>query len=130
MGGDRDDVPVHTAELILYVADQAVARDFYRHVLAAEPTTDVPGMTEFDIDGATLGLMPAADMVELLAGRIRPGDGQRCEVYLRRDDAQDALARAVACGGALLDGIGPRPWGERVGYLLDLDGHVLALADR
>jgi Glyoxalase/Bleomycin resistance protein/Dioxygenase superfamily len=60
---------VHAAQFILYVADQARARDFYRHVLAAEPVLDVPGMTEFDLGGATLGLMPASDM-EALASSI------------------------------------------------------------
>jgi predicted enzyme related to lactoylglutathione lyase len=119
---------VHTAQFILYVADQARARDFYRHVLAAEPVLDVPGMTEFDLGGATLGLMPGADMEELLYGQIRVGADQRCELYLRRGDAAAALDRAVDAGGRLLDGMRDRSWGERAGYLLDPDGHVLALA--
>lgn len=42
------------AEFILYVADQARSRDFYRTVLATEPTLDVPGMTEFDLGGCKL----------------------------------------------------------------------------
>ena len=86
------------------------------------------GMTEFDLGGATLGLMPAADMEDLLAGQIRSGTGQRCELYLRRADAPAALARAAADGGRLLDGLQDRSCGERVGYALDPDGHVLALA--
>jgi uncharacterized protein len=89
---------------------------------------DVPGMTEFDLGGATLGLMPAADMEDLLARQIRGGTGQRCELYLRRADAPAALARAAAGGGKLLDGLPDRSWGERAGYALDPDGHVLALA--
>jgi uncharacterized glyoxalase superfamily protein PhnB len=116
---------VEATEFIFYVADQARATTFYRHVLAAEPVLEVPGMTEFGLDGATLGLMPVADMEELLAGRIHGGSGQRCELYLRRADAP---ARAVASGGELLDGLRDRPWGERVGYALDPDGHVLAIA--
>jgi len=119
---------VHAAQFILYVADQGRARDFYRHVLAAEPVLDVPGMTEFDLGGATLGLMPAADIEALLSGQIRAGAGQRCELYLRRSDAAAALARAADSGGRLLDGLRDRSWGERAGYLLDPDGHVLALA--
>ncbi len=120
---------MHAAQFILYVADQARARDFYRHVLAAEPVLDVPGMTEFDLGGATRGLMPGADMEALLGGQIRVGDGQRCELYLRRGDAAAALARAVKGGGRLLDDLRDRSWGERAGYLLDPDGHVLALAE-
>ena len=60
---------MHAVQFILYVADQARARDFYRRVLAAEPVLDVPGMTEFDLGEATLGLMPAADMEALLRGQ-------------------------------------------------------------
>ena len=119
---------MHGALFILYVADQARARDFYRHILASEPVLDVPGMTEFDVGGATLGLMPAADMEALLPGQVRAGAGQRCELYLRRSDAAEAIARAVDSGGRLLDGLRDRSWGERVGYLLDPDGHVLAVA--
>ena len=97
---------MEATEFIFYVADQARATAFYRHVLAAEPVLEVPGMTEFGLDGATLGLMPVADMEELLAGRIHGGSGQRCELCLRRADAP---ARAVASGGELLDGLRDRP---------------------
>jgi predicted enzyme related to lactoylglutathione lyase len=96
---------VEAAEFILYVAGQARAKAFYRHVLTAEPALDVPGMTEFSLGGATLGLMPAADMEDLLAGQIRGGTGQRCELYLRRADAAAALGRAADGGGKLLDGL-------------------------
>jgi predicted enzyme related to lactoylglutathione lyase len=119
---------MHGALFILYVADQGRAKAFYQHVLGAEPELDVPGMTEFDLGGATLGLMPAANMADLLAGRIQVGHGQRCELYLRRPDAPQAMERAVASGAVLLDPIVERSWGEQVGYVLDPDGHVLALA--
>jgi hypothetical protein len=49
---------VNAAVFILYIAGQARAMDFYRHVLAAEPALDMPGMTEFDLGGARWG-MPA-----------------------------------------------------------------------
>ncbi|MCE1174109.1 MAG: VOC family protein [Propionibacteriales bacterium] len=114
-------------EVILYVADQARARTFYAAVLGHEPTLDVPGMTEFDLGGATLGLMPIGDIVELVPG-ITAGAGQRCELYLRRADADAVLARAVEADGRLLSELSPRPWGEVVGYALDPDGHVLAVA--
>ena len=85
-------------------------------------------MTEFGLGGGNAGTHAAADMEDLLARQIRGGTGQRCELYLRRADAPAALARASAAGGKLLDGLQDRSWGERVGYALDPDGHVLALA--
>ena len=60
---------------------------------------------------------------------IRTGCGQRCELYLRRPDAEQLLNRIDEAGGQLLETLTARPWGERVGYGLDRDGHVLAFAD-
>jgi uncharacterized protein len=117
----------HRNEVILYVADQARARAFYAATLGSGPTLDVPGMTEFDLGGATLGLMPMADIVDIVPGVVA-GAGQRCELYLRRSEAAELLARAVAAGGQLLSTLQQRPWGETVGYALDPDGHVLAVA--
>lgn len=116
-----------SVEVILYVADQARARSFYAAVLGSLPTLDVPGMTEFSLDGATLGLMPIEDIAGLLPGLV-PGSGQRCELYLRRADAEEMLERVRTAGGSILSGLAERPWGEQVGYGLDLDGHVLAVA--
>ena len=116
-----------TPEFILYVADQARAREFYAAVLGQDPVLDVPGMTEFDLGGALLGLMPQADIADLL-GVAPSGEGQRCELYLRRPDAADMLARAATAGGRILSDLAPRPWRETVGYALDPDAHVLAVA--
>jgi predicted enzyme related to lactoylglutathione lyase len=117
----------HHNEVILYVADQGRSRAFYQAVLDNAPSLDVPGMTEFDLGGMTLGLMPGADIVELVPGVVE-GGGQRCELYLRRPEAAALLARVVSAGGRLLSEPQLRPWGETVGYALDPDGHVLAIA--
>lgn len=119
---------VNANEIILYVADQARARQFYAALLQRRPSLDVPGMTEFDLNGLTLGLMPEADILALVPG-IRTGNGQRCELYLRRQDAEQLLSRIEEAGGQLLEPLAARPWGERVGYGLDPDGHVIAFAD-
>jgi len=128
-GVTSQDGAVTSVEFILYVSDQARARDFWAATLAAEPTLDVPGMTEFDLGGATLGLMPERG-IESLFGEsgLRVGAGQRCEVYLRRWDAAALVERALGAGARQLAAIEPRDWGEDVGYLLDPDGHVLAVA--
>lgn len=120
-------MPAHPVEVILYVADQARARAFYQQVLDAFPSLDVPGMTEFDLGACTLGLMPADDISAMLPG-LRPGTGQRAELYLRRPDAAELWARLVAAGGTVLSDFAPRSWGETVAYGLDPDGHVIAVA--
>ncbi len=119
------------AHIILYVADQARSRDFYRSTLGIGPQLDVPGMTEFALPGsAVLGLMPERGIQRLLGDALRVGSSEvsRAEVYLRVVDAEEVFARAVAAGGTVLSARVMRDWGERVGYVRDLDGHVLAVA--
>ena len=118
---------MHANELILYVDNQQRSRDFYQAVFEVEPTLDVPGMTEFDLGGVTLGVMPARDIAQLIPG-LQVGAGQRCELYLRRPDADALMIRILRAGGHMLAAIEPRPWGESVGYALDPDGHVIACA--
>ena len=118
---------------IFYVADQRRSTAFYAALLGQAPTLDVPGMTEFRLaDGATLGLMPEAGIVRLLGAAIRhPASAQgapRAELYLIVEDAAAVHARAVAAGARELSPVSARDWGDVVGYSLDPDGHVLAIA--
>jgi catechol 2,3-dioxygenase-like lactoylglutathione lyase family enzyme len=117
--------------VILYVRDQGRSRDFYRAVLAGEPSLDVPGMTEFSVEGATLGLMPEEGIVRLLGGAIvSPSSSSvpRAEVYLVVDDPEAHHARAVAAGARELAPFSPRDWGHDVSYVADPDEHVIAFA--
>lgn len=123
------------AHLILYVADQGRAREFYEAVLAVRPRLDVPGMTEFDLgDGAVLGLMPEAGIRRLLGDALpdpaRASKVPRAELYLVVESPAQVHARALAAGARELSPPLPRDWGAVVGYCLDPDGHVLAVAGR
>jgi len=122
------------AHLILYVRDQAAAARFYREALTMEPRLDVPGMTEFEIGGAVLGLMPEAGIQRLLGDRLPdPAAGRgipRAELYLVVEDPQAYHARCLAAGARDLGGLELRDWGDDVAYALDPDGHVLAFARR
>ncbi len=123
------------AEIILYVADQKRARDFYARVLAAEPTLDVPGMTEFALgEGCVLGLMPEAGIRRLLGDALpdpaAANGAPRAELYLTVDDPAAYHARALAAGARELSPLAPRDWGDDVAYSLDPDGHVVACARR
>ena len=114
---------MHAVEFILYVADQARARDFYARVLAAEPVFDVPGMTEFDLGSATLGLMPRSIWRTCYRGSeftpVAVSDARF--TWLRRRRGGPGAGENLA-GGTLLDGLQERTWGERVAYVLDPDG--------
>lgn len=125
---------IQASHFILYVADQARARDFYVAVLGQAPRLDVPGMTELELGpGAILGLMPERGLGRLLGQALpspafAPGT-VRAELYLLVDDAPGLHARALAAGARELSPAAERDWGHRVSYALDPDGHVLAFAD-
>ncbi len=121
------------ALFILYVADQERSRDFYRAVLAVEPSLDVPGMPEFALtDGGGLGLMPEKGIMRLLEGAITdPATASgvpRAEIYLLVDDAAPYIERALEAGARELSPYRARDWGHAAAYLQDHDGHVLAFA--
>ncbi len=118
------------AHFILYVRDQAAAAAFYSRVLDAAPTLDVPGMTELDLGGATLGLMPEQGITRLLGDAIDPSASRvpRAELYLVVGDPDAMMRRALEAGARELSPVTPRDWGHRAGYVLDLDGPVVAFA--
>lgn len=129
------DLALTGVHIILYVADQAASTRFYSALLGQAPRLDVPGMTEFDLPGgAVLGCMPAAGIRRLLGPALPDPAGAagvpRCELYLLSADAETLLDRALAAGAAELSAVSNRDWGDRVGYCLDPDGHVVAVAER
>lgn len=118
---------------ILYIADQKLSREFYKHLLKLNPSLDEPGMTEFTLPGgAKLGLMPEKNIARILGDGVPgPASGRgipRCEIYLRVDNPKLHLNRALAAGAKLLSPLQPRGWGDEAAYVADPDGHVIALA--
>ncbi len=123
---------IQRTEIILYVSDQARSATFYSTLLGKAPALDVPGMTEFDLGGCTLGLMPEAGIARIISGPLpHPTSGAgipRCELYLLVDDLDATMRMATEAGALLVDAAAPRDWGHRVAYFADPDGHVIALA--
>ncbi len=122
-------------EIILYCQHQEHSRNFYTHLLAQDPVLDVPGMTEFQLTPEVkLGLMPEAGIAKILADKTpHPAKGSgipRCELYIYTDQIEAMYQRALDAGATAITPIAPRDWGDRVGYLSDLDGHVIALAQK
>lgn len=122
-------------EFILYVADQEKSKTFYEQLLQIKPSLHVPGMTEFTLaSGVKLGLMPEEGMARILKGKMphpHKGNGiPRCELYLRVDGAKGFMARGIELGAVLIDPLKDRDWGDRVGYMTDMDGHVIAFVQK
>lgn len=118
---------------ILYVSDQERSTAFYSDVLGEAPTLNVPGMTEFRLQDATvLGLMPETGVVNLLGPAVlNPALARgipRSEVYLVVEDPAAFYARAITAGAHELSRLTLRNWGHHAAYCLDPDGHVLGFA--
>ena len=123
------------AHFIFYVRDQDRSTDFYRLVLAVPPTLHVPGMTEFTLsENCILGLMPEKGIKNLLGAKLP--DLQiargipRSEIYLIVESPEAFHQRALSAGAKELSPVLNRNWGDRAGYSLDLDGHVIAFANK
>lgn len=121
-------------EFILYVSDQNRSRNFYEKLLDIKPSLDVPGMTEFELtDSVKLGLMPENGIAKILTDKTpNPAVGNgipRCELYLKVNDAEEFIRRGVELGGKEISKLQMRDWGDKVGYISDLDGHIIAFAE-
>lgn len=126
---------IQQCEIILYVADQQKSRDFYSALLQKVPDLDVPGMTEFNLSNdLKLGLMPENGIAKVLLDKTphpKSGNGiPRCELYLLVDTADEEFSIALKAGAKEVSSIQDRDWGDRVGYLADPDGHIIAFAER
>jgi uncharacterized protein len=128
-------ISVTKTHFILYVNDQARSTAFYAHVLACQPSLDVPGMTEFTLaEQVVLGLMPISGIKRLFGDKLL--DPAQCagiprsEVYLLVNQPLDYHRRAIAAEAVELSGLEDRDWGQRAAYSLDPDGHVLAFAEQ
>jgi len=121
---------VHT---ILYVKDQKKSSNFYSEVLKIAPQLDVPGMTEFLLsEEHILGIMPEKGIKKLIGERLPDPELAngipRAELYFRVNNGEEYMFRAIELGAKLLSSFQLRNWGHSAGYVLDLDGHVLAFA--
>lgn len=126
---------IHMVEFILYVRDQEKSTRFYSDLLRSLPVLHVKGMTEFNLSSVCkLGLMPNSGIARILTEAVpHPETGSgipRCELYLKVDDVDAEFKHALRIGAAALSAPALRDWGDKVCYLTDPDGHVIAFAGR
>jgi len=122
-------------EFIIYVADQEKSYNFYKQLLQLDAKLNVPGMTEFNLrDNVKLGLMPENGIAKILSNKVpHPKEGTgipRCEIYLKVYNAVEYIRRGIQLGGMEISKFQLRDWGDKVGYISDLDGHIIAFAEQ
>jgi len=119
--------------IIFYVSDQYRSCGFYENLLGIAPVLNVPGMTEFELkDGVKLGLMPEGGIAKIITPALpHPQEASgipRCELYLFVEDVAMAYKNALELGARAVSPVIDREWGDRVAYIADPDGHVIAFA--
>lgn len=120
-------------EFIIYVKDQDKSKEFYEGLLEIKPSLHVPGMTEFILSkNVKLGLMPENGIAKIISHNLpHPNNGNgipRCELYLKVEAPEKYLKRGIELGGKEISKLQNRDWGDKVGYISDLDGHIIAFA--
>ncbi|MCK9225614.1 MAG: VOC family protein [Candidatus Muirbacterium halophilum] len=117
---------------IIYVKEQNKSRDFYKQVFKINPILDVPGMTEFKIEGISIGIMPKTGISNILDNKVIHADEKsiKCELYFYVDCPEQYLEILEKNGGNKISDPIKRNWGDIVGYGTDLDGNVLAFSKK
>ncbi|MFO0612376.1 MAG: helix-turn-helix domain-containing protein [Polyangiaceae bacterium] len=127
--GSRERTPmkIHEAFTYLRVNDARAAIDFYREAFGAtekfrltEPGGRV-GHAELDFGGTTIMLSDEFPEAGIL-GPVTLG-GTSFSVHLHVDDADAAVARAVAAGATVVRPLRDQFYGERSGAVRDPFGH-------
>ncbi len=126
---------IKAVEFILFVKNQEESKCFYEKLFRIAPVLHVPGMTEFILsDHCKLGLMPSDGIAKILSTSTpHPNIANgipRCELYLNVEDASYEFQHAVDIGATIISPAEWRDWNEKVGYLADLDGHIIAFAEK
>lgn len=120
-------------EVILYVENQNISKDFYKNILEINPRLDVTGMTEFEINpGCILCLMPyenIKNIVPQVFNNFKKDEKfPSCELYILTDEIERKTKLAIQNGAMLLSPLEMKNWGHEVIYFSDPDKHVLAFA--
>ncbi|MBX2930735.1 MAG: hypothetical protein KF781_02170 [Chitinophagaceae bacterium] len=122
-------------ETILYVNNQQDSTVFYEKLFRQKANVYVSGMTEFNLsENCKLGLMPNSGIATILLDTTpHPDKGNgipRCELYLYVEDIEFEFDHAMNIGAKLISPIIDRDWGDKVCYFSDIDGHIIAFAEK
>lgn len=126
---------IQLIENILYVNDQQASADFYTKLFRQNPDLNVPGMTEFKLaKNCELGLMPNNGIAKILLDKtphLEQGNGiPRCELYFYVENIELEFENATKIGAKLISEIKDQDWCDKVCYFADIDGHIIAFAEK
>lgn len=117
---------------ILYVRDVAASVAFYEQAfgLARRFVHESGAYAELET-GATTLAFASEDLADANGLVIRPNTERdpaaAFEIGLVSEDPDASYARAVAAGAIALVPVKEKPWGQKVGYVRDLDGCLVEI---
>jgi len=117
---------------ILYVRDVAASVTFYEQAfgLARRFVHESGTYAEMET-GATTLAFASEELAEANGLVIRPNTTRDpaagFEIGLVSEDPDAGYARAVAAGAIALVPVKEKPWGQKVGYVRDLDGCLVEI---
>jgi lactoylglutathione lyase len=115
---------------IIYVADLPAALTFYRDLLGYTVTYEFPPSFAGLTLGAGPGLALAATSEDTPGSHGRPvrlGGGHQFELCVYTDDLDAALTHLRSHDVPVLVEPADQPWGERMAYVADPDGHPVMI---
>lgn len=119
---------------IVYVEDLAASLGFYTELLGYGetyrfPAEGAPAFVALALpDGSRLALAASADGEVGAHGQvIHPRTGRQFELCLYTDDVDRAIATLRERGATVLVEPIDQPWGERMAYVADPDGHPVMI---
>ena len=94
-------------------------------------------MTDFEFilaDNIKLGLMPEDEIAKIISHKMphpaKANKTPRCELYLKFKDAKTYIRRGINLGATLVSELQKRDWGDKVAYIADTNGHIIAIAEK
>jgi len=116
---------------VLYASDVATVAAFYellgfKEAYRFPPGTPDPGYIGLRRDRCDLGV--ASDESPRWLAGVRPGPGPRHELFVYVEDL-DRMMSGLRRVSNVLREPAVMPWGERLAYLTDPEGNIVALAE-
>lgn len=119
--------------IMIWVADVEATARFYQEAFDLTPSQldTENGFALIDAGGVDLQFADerAAARTGVDVGLNRSeGQAPGAQLALVDDDVEAAFDRAVAAGAQAVAPVTTKPWGQRVGYVRDLNGFLVELA--
>lgn len=115
--------------VILYVEDVPRALAFYHEALGLGIRMNMGMYAELETGGTALAVSQRAFVAEHLGLPLPPPGQGSSEIGLvvPQEQVDEMYARALAAGATAVMAPTQQPWGQRVSYVRDPDGHLVEI---